>query len=192
MDQDFMTEYNECTIVLDNWQDDWVQRINAFIAEHGDHFADLRARADNLHLHKGDIKIVDFQDIHKFFTFLGVKEAHTDAERAEQRFVLSAFNQYQAFVEENREISRQRTELQLQLLKNTVAFLESLIVPLDDLIQLENNLKEDETPLLPAIRKLMANRQAFNIETAGDIKRIQEDIALNELKLKTLQKETMN
>ena len=191
MNQDFMEEFNKHMADLQGLQDDWAQRIEAFMAEHGDHFTELRARASNLKLHKGELTIEDFQDIHKFFTFLGVKDVHTDEERAEQRFALSAYNQYQAFIEEHREILKQRTEARLQLQKNMVAFLLTLIEPLDDLIQLENNLTDDEA-LRAHIRELKENRHAFNIETEQDIARIQEDIMLNELKLKTLQKEMMN
>lgn len=66
-----------------------------------------------------------------------------------------------------------------------------MIEPLDDLIQMENSLSEDDE-LWTEIRELKENRHAFNAETEQDIASIQEDIALNELKLKTLQKETMN
>jgi hypothetical protein len=191
MNQDFMEEFNKNMADLQDLQDDWAQRIDAFMAEHGDHFAELRARANNLKLHNGALTIEDFQDIHKFFTFLGVKEVNTDEERAEQRFARSAFNQYQAFIEEHRELSKQRTEERLNLQKNMVAFLLTLIAPLDDLIQLENGIIDDDA-LLEEIRELKENRYVFNVETEQDIARIQEDIALNELKLKTLQKETMN
>lgn len=187
-----MDEFNKRIAVLQEWQDNWEQRIEAFMSEHADHFWHLRKRANNMHLHKGEITIEDFQDIQKFLTFLGVKDANTEEEKAEQRFALSAFNQYQSFVDESRELSKQRNELRLQLQKNMVAFLSALIVPLDDLIQLENNLKEDEAYLVPEIRKLMQDRQIFNNETEREILHIQESIALNELKIKALQKETMN